>query len=415
MRTIFFLLALSSLAAADVVHLKNGGKIEGVVTDQGETYKIDTGYGTLTLKKDEVVRIEKKEFKAPDKPVFKKLPPRLRDSFSHPFFAFKIYFPNGWGLASTKEPNKVQFVGPKEQFYQPYVDLVARRMKTPVADIASQLKTGYVRDYKDVLFIYEEAFDLRGNEAYQFIATFTLEGIKRRSVWTVVGRADLRYLIGFSCTDAWFDKYYSMVDATMRSIRLFAEPTAAVEQRKEFEKHYNQGAALARDGNRADALKAYEKAAAIIPEFADVHGTIGTLNMRLGNWTGAEKALRKAMEIDPDDYEYAFSLGMVLLQQEKHKEAIATFEKAVKADPQMEPALTNLGAAHIAAGEPDKAVEVLKRAVLADPEAALAHYHLGLACERSNKPKEAEAEYKETLKIDPKHQGAKEGLARLKK
>lgn len=415
MRTIILLLALGSIASADVVYLKNGGKIEGLVTDAGETYKVDTGYGTLTLKKEEVDRIEKKEFKAPDKPVFKKTPPRLRESFAQPFYGFKIYLPNGWGIGPAKEAQRVNFYGPKEQMYTPRLDLTVKVLKMTVGDLVNGLKTGYLKDYKDVLFIYEEAMDLRGREAYQFIAAFTDGGIKMRSIWTVVGKDDLRYMLGFSCTDAWFDKYYSMVDASMRSIRVFPLPTAPLEQRKEFDKLYQQAGSLAKEGKRSEALKLFEKAAAIIPEFADLHGMIGRLNTKLGNWTDAEKAFRKALEIDPDDYDHALNLGIVLAQQQKHKQAIEALEKAVKADPQMEPALTTLGATYIAAGEPQKGVEVLKKAVLADPESPSAHHNLGVAYEQTNQPKDAEAEFKETLKLDPKHQGARDGLARLKK
>ncbi|MHC4471523.1 MAG: hypothetical protein ACYS99_11225 [Planctomycetota bacterium] len=47
-------------ALADVVHLKNGGRIEGKVVDKGDAYEVTHRYGKITVKKSDVVSIEKK-------------------------------------------------------------------------------------------------------------------------------------------------------------------------------------------------------------------------------------------------------------------------------------------------------------------------------------------------------------------
>ena len=47
-------------ALADVVHLKNGGRVEGKITDLGKKLRIDHRYGSLTVPKTDIVRIEKK-------------------------------------------------------------------------------------------------------------------------------------------------------------------------------------------------------------------------------------------------------------------------------------------------------------------------------------------------------------------
>lgn len=48
-------------AQADVLHLKNGGRIEGVVTERGDEYVVEHRFGTATVKKADVLRVEKKE------------------------------------------------------------------------------------------------------------------------------------------------------------------------------------------------------------------------------------------------------------------------------------------------------------------------------------------------------------------
>ncbi len=64
MRRLTLAVILAALAAApalaDVVYLKNGGRVEGTVTDLGDTLKVEHRFGTVTLKKSEVAGIERK-------------------------------------------------------------------------------------------------------------------------------------------------------------------------------------------------------------------------------------------------------------------------------------------------------------------------------------------------------------------
>lgn len=50
-----------AVAAADIVHLTDGRKIEGKVIETGDVVKVITRMGTVTLPKDRVLRIEKKK------------------------------------------------------------------------------------------------------------------------------------------------------------------------------------------------------------------------------------------------------------------------------------------------------------------------------------------------------------------
>jgi len=56
---VLFLLAGPLLA--DVVHLKNGGRIEGTIEDRGDTLVVTHHFGSVTIARADVVRIEKKE------------------------------------------------------------------------------------------------------------------------------------------------------------------------------------------------------------------------------------------------------------------------------------------------------------------------------------------------------------------
>jgi hypothetical protein len=55
------LLAVSAgTAVADVVHLKNGGRVEGTVTDLGDALLVKSRFGSVTIDKSEVLAIEAK-------------------------------------------------------------------------------------------------------------------------------------------------------------------------------------------------------------------------------------------------------------------------------------------------------------------------------------------------------------------
>lgn len=54
----FLLVALTAPAAADIIYMKDGRKIEGTITDKGDQYSVKTKFGTIFVKKSEVDRVE---------------------------------------------------------------------------------------------------------------------------------------------------------------------------------------------------------------------------------------------------------------------------------------------------------------------------------------------------------------------
>jgi hypothetical protein len=54
-------LLLAQGACADIIHLTNGGSLEGIVTDNGDSYQIRTTGGMCTVAKSQVKLIEKSE------------------------------------------------------------------------------------------------------------------------------------------------------------------------------------------------------------------------------------------------------------------------------------------------------------------------------------------------------------------
>ena len=416
MRTILALLLLGSVALGDIVHLKSGGKIEGAVSVEGDHVRIRTKNGIVSIPKADVLRIEKKGFKPPAggiKPEKRHV--KLGPSYAHPFFAFKIYLPPRWSRGPNQGSAHASFYGPKDEFYTPRMDLRVEVNKKELHQYITQYKAAFRKMFKEVEFAFEEASAIRGKLGYQFSVKFSdgVPPLAQQSIFTFLAEGDRKYVLSFNCTQAWFDKYYGMVDASMRSLRIYPLPQADEDQKKKFMEHYNRAYGYYRQNMFAKALVDFKAAARIVPEFGDLYHSMGTIHMKQNRFAEAEAAYRKGIDLDPEDAGSRYNLGVCHLRRQNYVHAIAALKKAIELEPAMQPAMTNLGVAYLAHGLDEKAREVLEKAVLTDPESAPSHYNLGLAYERLGKKKDALREYKETIKINPDHDDAQKGIGRL--
>ena len=415
MRTLIALLLLSSLAFGDIVHLRNGGKIEGKVVDKGDTIEVETANGKVTVEKDLVERIEKKDY-TPPKGLAGKKPVKLGSSFAHPFFAFKLSLPPKWQYGKPSGKATASFWGPKDQLYQPRMDVNHVPSKKELVEFVTAYKDAFRKSVKDVTFLYEEVTTIREKQGYQFVVSFT-DGdlpVVQQALFTFITDGDRTFILSFNTSQAWYDRYGPVVDASMRSFRMLPMARVSPEDQKRFLVRYQSGEQYYKEGKFAEARADFEAAAQICPDFDNLHSTLATIAIKQSRFTDAEREFRKAAELDPDDANHYFNLGICLLKLSKSEEAIQVLKKAVILEPTYEPAWTNLGAAYLGKDQNDLARQTLEKAVAADPESAPAHYNHGLALERLDRKKDAEREFKEALTADPKHEDAKKALDRVK-
>ncbi|MFN3485264.1 MAG: tetratricopeptide repeat protein [Planctomycetota bacterium] len=409
-------LGLALAAAADVVHLRNGGRLEGKVVEKGDRIEVETPYGRVAVNRADVERIER----TAGPPGTGVLPPRrdvrLGPDYAHPFLAFKIYLPPRWTAGTRQEAAAASFYGPPEGPYRPRLDLSFEPGPKALEDVAAAYKQALRKSHPGAIILFEESWAHRGRRAHQFSALFS-EGdppIAQQILFTLVSDGSRTAVLSFLCTQAWFDRYFGSVDASMRSLRLYPVPILSAEERRAFSERYNAGARAHQEGRLEEALAEFREAARRIPSFADLQSTLGMILFRLGRVAEAEAAYRKAAELDPEDYAPWYNLGVCLLHQSRYDAAAEVLEKALEREPAIEPGWTNLGVAHLGAGRTERAREALERAVRIDPESAAAHYNLGVVYERLGRRKEAEREFSEVLKIDPRHEEAAKALGRLR-
>lgn len=138
---------------------------------------------------------------------------------------------------------------------------------------------------------------------------------------------------------------------------------------KEVLSHYKLGLIYERGVKIKDAIKEYEKALAIFPDFASA-------------------LLRRGMM-------YEFS--------KKIKRALKDYLKAGEADPHFPLAFFDQGLSYKRLKKRDEALESYKRCVALDPDNAAAHNNMGLIYSDRRDFENAEREFSELLRILPNH------------
>jgi tetratricopeptide (TPR) repeat protein len=100
-------------------------------------------------------------------------------------------------------------------------------------------------------------------------------------------------------------------------------------------------------GDLAAAIKFYEKAVELLPEFPEAEYQRGTALQQSKRSAEAEKAYRRAIELRPDWSLPAAKLGALLVQNNNYAEAEKILSKALEIDPNNSPALIALAELYI--------------------------------------------------------------------
>jgi len=109
--------------------------------------------------------------------------------------------------------------------------------------------------------------------------------------------------------------------------------------------HHQEGLLACRQGRTAAAIALFERALAILPEFAEAHNNLGVLLHAGGDPTGAARHFERALSLNPGYAEAHNNLGAVFQGQGRVPEATLEFERAVAASPAYPDALNNLAMA----------------------------------------------------------------------
>jgi len=175
----------------------------------------------------------------------------------------------------------------------------------------------------------------------------------------------------------------------------------------------NLGTALLNQGRLDEAAKYYHRAIEIYPGFAEAYNNLGILLTKQGQTAEAIEQYRKAIELNPNRAEFYNNLGNLLATKGRTAEAIEQFQKALEVEPDNAKVRYNLANIFIVQGRWDEAIEQYQQALKQMPDSIHAHYQLGLALQSQGRFTAAIAQFQRVLELDPRHVTAQNNLAWL--
>ena len=162
------------------------------------------------------------------------------------------------------------------------------------------------------------------------------------------------------------------------------------------------GACFSEIGPVESAIKNFEKAIALNPNYAEAYYNLGVAFQRTHQLDEAIECYREAINAKHAYPTAHNNLGLVDLERGNIETAITSFEWAVAYNPEYAEAHNNLGAAFQELNQFDAAIKQYKKAVTINPEYAQAFNNLGISSESLGFKVEALNHYEKaiTIKLD---------------
>ena len=164
-----------------------------------------------------------------------------------------------------------------------------------------------------------------------------------------------------------------------------------------------------------EAVKFFEKAIELKPDYAAAQYNLGVAFRTLKQTDSAIECFRKAIEINPAYPDAHNNIGLILLQYGKFFEAVEHFEWAVAYKPDFSQAYNNLGATLQELRKYDQAITNYEKAVNLDPNYAQAHHNLGISFQILGDEVKSINHYEKALLIKPDYGQAYQNISALKK
>ena len=177
---------------------------------------------------------------------------------------------------------------------------------------------------------------------------------------------------------------------------------------------YQIGITFWRMGRSQDAIRYFERALRIKPDYAQAHCDLGTALQREGRIEDAIRHFEQALRLRPDRAVLQYDLAGALMQAGRPEQAISHWEQALQLKPDFAEAHNNLGITLEQTGQVPDAIRHFEQALQIKPDFVDAHYNLGIALERAGRIAEAIDHFEQALEINPNFVKARDELTRLR-
>jgi tetratricopeptide (TPR) repeat protein len=161
--------------------------------------------------------------------------------------------------------------------------------------------------------------------------------------------------------------------------------------------HYRLGCWYNERSRYQEAIKEFQKAIYIKPDYPEAYNGLGVCYDRQGDYAAASEAYRIALKLNPNLAYIYTNLGHSYILQGKSGEAIDTLKQALALGSDNNQTHNNLGLAYALSGQPDLAMKEFECA----GNKALAHALVAKVYYRKGEFEKAKEHYSEALTLNP--------------
>jgi tetratricopeptide (TPR) repeat protein len=179
--------------------------------------------------------------------------------------------------------------------------------------------------------------------------------------------------------------------------------------------HDGLGTVLLQQDSLDRALREYERAAEVNPNYADARANIGIVLARLGRADEAPRHFEHALELKPDFDMAENNWGVVLASQGKLMAAIGHFRLALSINPENWDAEYNWANALVDGGNADVSLTHYQRAAELNPGNPEIEARWGAALAHLGRLEEAIPHFERAISMDPSDQRKRALLARARR
>ncbi|MBF0279364.1 MAG: tetratricopeptide repeat protein [SAR324 cluster bacterium] len=154
------------------------------------------------------------------------------------------------------------------------------------------------------------------------------------------------------------------------------------------------------------ALKDYNKALQMDPEYVNAYLNRGNTHIRLAQNEQALLDFNQAIKLDPKNVGGYFNRGNMYLWQRQYRQALEDYKTVLRLDPSEIKAWINRGTAHLYLQQYEQAIENYNAALKLNPNFLEIFFNRGTVYRYLKQNSKALADYNKTLEINPRHAGA---------
>lgn len=157
---------------------------------------------------------------------------------------------------------------------------------------------------------------------------------------------------------------------------------------KKAVKEFDKGVEADANGKRDDAIRHYEKALNIAPDFYPAHNNLGSDYLSKSDFDSAKAQFEQAKKLNQSDPEAHLNLGNLYLMMERYSDALANVQEGIRRDPNSALANFLLGSIYERMQRLPEAEHALRAALSINPTMSRVHLELvNLYLEQKAKPK----------------------------